>query len=86
MTSYSAEDAVMLKHCKGVVAGEPFEGYAFSDVVQTAVAAIKAKAYVAAGITAEEQAYFEDVKRRGGVYWRDTLLDDGKPFAARPLH
>ena len=85
-TSYSAEDAVMLKHCKGVVAGEPFEGYAFSDVVQTAVAAIKAKAYAADGITAEEQAYFEDVKRRGGVYWRDTLLDDGKPFAARPLH
>ncbi len=85
-TRFSAEESVKLKHCKGVVAGEAFEGYAFSDVVQTAVAAIKAKAYAADKVTADEQAYFEDVERRGGVFWRDTLLEDGKPFAARPLH
>ncbi len=85
-TRFTAEQATKLSHCKGVVAGEAFEGYAFSDVVQTAVAAIKAKSYEAGKVSAEEQAYFEDVDRRGGVYWRDTLLDDGKPFAARPLH
>lgn len=85
-TRFTAEQSDKLSHCKGVVAGEAFEGYAFSDVVKTAVAKIKAKSYEADGVTAEEQAYYEDVERRGGVYWRDTLLDDGKPFAARPLH
>ena len=85
-TSFTAEQATSLSHCKGVEAGQPFDGYAFSDVVQTAVAAIKAKAYAADNVSKDEQMIFEDVERRGGVYWRDTLLDDGKPFAARPLH
>lgn len=85
-TRFTAEQADMLSHCKGVVGGQAFEGYAFSDVVQTTVAAIKAKSYAADGVTDDEQKRFEDVERRGGVYWRDTLLDDGKPFAARPLH
>jgi mono/diheme cytochrome c family protein len=84
--SYSAEDATLLQNCKGVEAGKPFEGYAFAEVVATAVNAVKAKAYAAANVTPAEVREFEDTDRRGQVYWRDTVLEDGKPYAARPLH
>lgn len=84
--SYSAEEATLLQNCKGVTAGQPFEGYAFADVVSVAVNAVKAQAYEAEGVTEAEQREFEDTDRRGGIYWRDTILDDGRPYAARPLH
>jgi hypothetical protein len=84
--SYSAEEATILQNCKGVEAGKPFEGYAFAEVVATAVNAVKAKAYAADKVTPEEVLQFEDTARRGKVYWRDTVLADGKPYAARPLH
>ncbi len=84
--AYSAAEADLLADCRGVTAGQPFEGYAFADVVQAAVGAIKKKAYEAENVSAEEQQAFEDVTRRGQVRWRDTLLEDGKPFAARPLN
>lgn len=83
---YSAEEATLLQNCKGVEAGKPFEGYAFAEVVATAVDAVKAKAYAAANVTPAEVREFEDTDRRGKVYWRDTVLEDGKPYAARPLH
>ncbi len=84
--AYSAEEATILQNCKGVEAGKPFEGYAFAEVVATAVNAVKAKAYAADKVTPEEVLQFEDTARRGKIYWRDTVLADGKPYAARPLH
>lgn len=84
--SYTAEEATLLQNCKGVTAGQAFEGYAFADVVAVAVDAVKAKAYEEEGVSEAEQREFEDTERRGGVYWRDTILTDGRPYAARPLH
>lgn len=84
--SYTAEEATLLQNCKGVTAGQAFEGYAFADVVAVAVDVVKAKAYEEEGVSEAEQREFEDLERRGGVYWRDTILTDGRPYAARPLH
>jgi hypothetical protein len=84
--SYTAEEATLLQHCNGVTAGEAFEGYAFGDVVAVAVDAVKARAYEREGVTEAEMREFEDTDRRGPVLWRDTILADGRPYAARPLH
>ena len=73
--SYTAEDAELLKDCAGVKAGTPFAGNSFARTVQAAVDSIKQKAYAAAGIDAAQQRVMEDLDRRGGVTWRDTLLD-----------
>jgi hypothetical protein len=87
--SYTAADAELLKDCAGVSAGAPFAGSSFARTVQAAVGSIKQKAYAAAGIDAAEQRVMEDLDRRGGVSWRDTLLDTNPPYgpyAARPLY
>ena len=82
-------DAELLKDCAGVKAGTPFDGSSFARTVQAAVDSIKQKAYAAAGIDAAQQRVMEDLDRRGGVTWRDTLLDTNPPYgpyAARPLY
>ena len=87
--SYSAEDSQLLRDCAGVKAGTAFAGSSFAKTVQTAVDSIKQKAYAAAGIDAAQQRAMEDLDRRGGVTWRDTLLDTRPPYgpyAARPLY
>ena len=87
--SYSVEDSQLLKDCAGVKAGEAFSGNPFAKTVQVAVDSIKQKAYAAAGIDASEQRAMEDLDRRGGVAWRDTLIDTRRPYgpyAARPLY
>ena len=87
--SYSVEDSQLLKDCAGVKAGEAFSGNPFAKTVQVAVDSIKQKAYAAAGIDASEQRAMEDLDRRGGVAWRDTLIDTRPPYgpyAARPLY
>ncbi|MCA8929479.1 MAG: hypothetical protein KDC18_15550 [Alphaproteobacteria bacterium] len=94
---YSAEDATLLKDCKGVTAGQPFEGYAFATVVAAAVKAVMDKAVIADNVSESELREYEDLDRRGKIYWRDTVLPDGgddakpylgdgKPYAARPLY
>ena len=87
--SYTAEDSQLLKGCAGVKAGEAFSGNSFAKTVQVAVDGIKQKAYAAAGIDAAQQRVMEDLDQRGGVAWRDTLLDTRAPhgpYAARPLY
>ncbi|MEM7271372.1 MAG: di-heme-cytochrome C peroxidase [Pseudomonadota bacterium] len=83
---YSSADSRILKDCKGVTEGEAFEGWAFAEVVNTAVGAVKDKAYADDNVSAAERAEFEDLDRRGKVEWRDTIIADGKPYAARPLY
>jgi hypothetical protein len=83
------EDSLLLKECAGVKAGEAFSGNPFAKTVQVAVDSIKQKSYAAAGIGASEQRAMEDLDRRGGVAWRDTLIDTRPPYgpyAARPLY
>jgi hypothetical protein len=58
----------------------------FAKAVAYVVNSIRDKAYAREKVGADEQAQMEDRARRGGVYWRDTLTDTGKPYAARPLH
>ena len=87
--SYTAEDSQLLRDCAGVKAGAAFAGNSFARTVQAAVDSIKQKAYAAAGIDAAQQRAMEDLDRRGGVTWRDTLLDSRPPYgpyAARPLY
>jgi hypothetical protein len=87
--SYSAEDSQLLKDCAGVKAGEAFSGNPFAKTVQVAVDSIKQKAYAAAGIDTARQRAMEDLDQRGGVAWRDTLIDTQPPYgpyAARPLY
>jgi hypothetical protein len=87
--SYSVEDSQLLKDCAGVKAGEAFSGNPFAKTVQVAVDSIKQKAYAAASIDAAEQREMEDLDQRGGVAWRDTLIDTQPPYgpyAARPLY
>ena len=86
---YTAEDSQLLKDCAGVKAGTAFAGNSFARTVQAAVDSIKQKAYAAAGIDSAQQRTMEDLDRRGGVTWRDTLLDTRPPYgpyAARPLY
>jgi RoxA-like, cytochrome c-like len=87
--SYSVEDSQLLKDCAGVKAGEVFSGNPFAKTVQAAVDSIKQKAYAAAGIDTAQQRAMEDLDQRGGVAWRDTLIDTQPPYgpyAARPLY
>jgi hypothetical protein len=87
--SYSVEDSQLLKDCAGVKAGKAFSANPFAKTVQVAVDNIKQKAYAAAGIDAEQQRAMEDLDQRGGVAWRDTLIDTQPPYgpyAARPLY
>ena len=87
--SYTAEDSKLLKDCAGVKAGAAFVGNSFAKTVQAAVDSIKQKAYAAAGIDAAQQRVMENLDQRGGVAWRDTLLDTQPPYgpyAARPLY
>ncbi len=87
--SYSVEDSQLLKDCSGVKAGEAFSGNPFAKTVQVAVDNIKQKAYAGAGIDAAQQRAMEDLDQRGGVAWRDTLIDTQPPYgpyAARPLY
>jgi hypothetical protein len=87
--SYSVEDSQLLKDCAGVKAGEAFSGNPFAKTVQVAVDSIKQKAYTAAGVDAAQQRAMEDLDQRGGVAWRDTLIDTRAPYgpyAARPLY
>jgi hypothetical protein len=87
--SYTVEDSKLLKDCAGVKAGAAFVGNSFAKTVQTAVDSIKQKAYEAAGIDAAQQRVMENLDQRGGVAWRDTLLDTQPPYgpyAARPLY
>ena len=88
-TTYTAEDSQLLRDCAGVKAGVAFAGNSFARTVQVAVDSIKQKAYAAAGIDAAQQRVMEDLDQRGGVAWRDTLLDTQPPYgpyAARPLY
>ena len=88
-TSYTAQDAQLLKDCAGVKAGAAFVGNSFARTVQAAVDSIKQKAFAAAGIDAAQARVMEDLDRRGNVAWRDTLLDTqppNGPYAARPLY
>jgi mono/diheme cytochrome c family protein len=65
----------------------PLDGsHSFAKAVAYVVNNIRDKAYAREKVTPDEQAEMEDRTRRGGVYWRDTLPDTGKPYAARPLH
>lgn len=65
----------------------PLDGsHSFAKAVAYVVNNVRDKAYAAEAVTPAEQAEMEDRARRGGVYWRDTLTDTGKPYAARPLH
>jgi hypothetical protein len=87
--SYTAEDSQLLRDCAGVKVGPAFAGNSFARTVQAAVDSIKQKAYAAAGIDAAQQRVTEDLDRRRGVTWRDTLLDTRPPYgpyAARPLY
>jgi hypothetical protein len=87
--SYSVKDSQLLKDCAGVKAGEAFSGNPFAKTVQVAVDSIKQRAYAAAGIDAAQQRAMEDLDQRGGVAWRDTLIDTQPPYgpyAARPLY
>jgi hypothetical protein len=87
--SYSVKDSQLLKDCAGVKAGEAFSGNPFAKTVQVAVDSIKQKAYAAAGIDTARQRAMEDLDQRGGVAWRDTLIDTQPPYgpyAARPLY
>jgi hypothetical protein len=87
--SYSVADSQLLKDCTGVKAGEAFSGNPFAKTVQVAVDSIKQKAYAAAGIDTARQRAMEDLDQRGGVAWRDTLIDTQPPYgpyAARPLY
>ncbi|HEY1865109.1 MAG TPA: di-heme-cytochrome C peroxidase [Roseiarcus sp.] len=87
--SYSVEDSQLLKDCAGVKAGAAFSGNPFAKTVQIAVDSIKQKAYAAAGVDAAQQRVMEDLDRRGGAVWRDTLIDTQSPYgpyAARPLY
>jgi hypothetical protein len=87
--SYSVGDSQLLKDCAGVKAGEAFTGNPFAKTVQVAVDSIKQKAYAAAGIDTARQHAMEDLDQRGGVAWRDTLIDTQPPYgpyAARPLY
>jgi hypothetical protein len=87
--SYSVEDSQLLKDCAGVKAGEAFSGNPFAKTVQVAVDSIKQKAYAAAGIDTARQRAMEDLDQRGGVAWRDTIIDTQPPYgpyAARPLY
>ena len=88
-SSFTAEDAQLLKDCAGVKAGTAFKGNSLARTVQAAVDSIKQKTYAAAGIDTAEQRVMEDFDRRGHVAWRDTLLDTKPPYgpyAARPLN
>jgi mono/diheme cytochrome c family protein len=60
--------------------------HSFAKAVALVVNNIRDKAYAREGVSPDEQARMEDRARRGGVYWRDTLPETGKPYAARPLH
>jgi hypothetical protein len=87
--SYTAEESQLLRDCAGVKAGTAFTGNSFARTVQAAVDSIKQKAFAAAGIDAAQQRAMEDLDRRGGVFWRDTLLDTRPPYgpyAPRPLY
>ncbi len=87
--SYTADNSQLLKNCAGVKAGAAFSGNSFAKTVQVAVDSIKQKAYAAAGIDAAQQRVMEDLDQRGGVAWRDTLLDTRLPYgpySARPLY
>ena len=87
--SYNVEDSQLLKDCAGVKAGEAFSGNPFAKTVQVAVDSVKQKAYTVAGIDAAQQRAMEDLDQRGGVAWRDTLIDTQPPYgpyAARPLY
>jgi hypothetical protein len=87
--SYTAEDSELLKNCAGVKARTAFAGSSFARTVQAAVDNIRQKAFAAAGVDPAQQRTMEDVDRRGGVAWRDTLLDTQAPYgpyAARPLY
>jgi hypothetical protein len=65
----------------------PLEGsHSFAKAVAYVIDRIRDKAYAKEGVTPAQQAEMEDRARRGGVYWRDTLTDTGKPYAARLLH
>ena len=79
----------LLKDCAGVKAGEAFSANPFAKTVQVAVDSIKQKAFAAAGIGVAQQRAMEDLDQRGGVAWRDTLIDTQPPYgpyAARPLY
>ncbi|MBV9532829.1 MAG: hypothetical protein JO283_17650 [Bradyrhizobium sp.] len=87
--SYTAKDSQLLKDCAGVKAGTAFTGNSFARTVQAGVDSMKKKAYAAAGIDPARQRVMEDLDRREGVTWRDTLLDarpPSGPYAARPLY
>jgi hypothetical protein len=87
--SYSVEDSQLLKDCAGVKAGQAFSGNPFAKTVQVSVDSIKQKAYAAASIDTAQQRAMEDLDQRGGVAWRDTLIDTQPPYgpyAARPLY
>jgi hypothetical protein len=87
--SFSVADSELLKACAGVKAGAAFDGNSFARIVQVAVDGIKQKAYTADGIDPAQRSAMEDAERRGGVAWRDTLLDSKSPYgpyAARPLY
>jgi hypothetical protein len=87
--SYSVEDSRLLKDCADVKAGQAFTGNPFAKTVQVAVDSIKQKAYAAAAIDTAQQRAMEDLDQRGGVAWRDTLIDTQPPYgpyAARPLY
>ncbi len=65
----------------------PMDGSrSFAKAVAFVVGAVRDKAYEREHIAPDAQAVMEDRARRGGVYWRDTLPDTGKPYASRPLH
>ena len=65
----------------------PLDGsHSFAKAVAYVINAIRDKAYAKGGVTPAEQAEMEDRARRGGIYWRDTLTDTGKPYAARLLN
>ena len=88
-TSFTIADSQLLKDCAGVRAGTAFTGNSFAKTVQVAVNGVKQKAYASAGIDAAQQQLMEDFVQRGGVAWRDTLLDTKPPYgpyAARPLY
>src|SRR5215472_6015043 len=87
--SYTAEESQLLRECAGVKAGTAFTGNSFARTVQAAVDSIKQKAFASAGIDPAQQRAMEDLDRRGGVFWRDTLLDTRPPYgpyAPRPLY
>jgi len=65
----------------------PLDGsHSFAKAVAYVINTIRDKAYDKAGVTPAERAEMEDRARRGDIYWRDTLTDTGKPYAARLLN